>query len=103
MPVTEHPSLFRFWEWGQTQQPNRELMWRWAVWRLTLCKKESKELQDCDLCGNWRLELSGAELSNADLSGADLRGVDLRGAKYSGLTKFPGSFDPKAAGMIPGR
>jgi hypothetical protein len=45
--------------------------------------------------------LVGADLGGADLSGADLTAANLRGAKYSGKTKFPHGFDPKAAGMVP--
>jgi hypothetical protein len=75
MPVTEHPSLFKFWEWGRTYQPNREPMWHWAVARLGLCKGDVK---DCSLSDGTRLDLSGA-----DLDGAKLRNVDLRGANMN--------------------
>lgn len=90
MPVTEHPLLFKFWEWGRTYQPNMEPMRLWAQWRLGLCKK------DCSLHDDTRLDLSRADLSGADLSaGHDLyevwdrilfergSGVDLSGADLS--------------------
>ena len=43
---------------------------------------------------------AGESLEGADLEGVDLRGADLSGAKYNKLTKFPGDFDPEAAGMV---
>jgi uncharacterized protein YjbI with pentapeptide repeats len=83
MPATEHPSLLKFWEWGRTDQPNREPMLHWAQWRLELCSEKTK---DCSLTDNTRLDLSGADLSGADLSGpADLsRPVNLSGASLYG-------------------
>jgi hypothetical protein len=77
MPVTQHPSLFGFWEWGRTYPPNREPMWSWAVWRLRLCG--DKNAKDCSL-GDARIDLVGAILSFADLNGAHLSGADLTAA-----------------------
>jgi hypothetical protein len=48
MLATEHPSWIRFWNWGQTYQPNKEEMWHWAIWRLRLCDEGTK---DCNLDG----------------------------------------------------
>jgi uncharacterized protein YjbI with pentapeptide repeats len=48
--------------------------------------------------------LSDANLCGTNLSGANrLRGANLRGAKYCTDTKFPPSFDPKPAGMVPAK
>jgi hypothetical protein len=77
MPATERPSLLKFWQWGRTQQPNREPMWHWAGWRLTECKKEVK---DCSLKAELRLDLGDANLSKAQLSGANLIDANLSGA-----------------------
>jgi hypothetical protein len=49
IPVIEHLSLLKFWEWGRSYQPNREPMLHWAQWRLALCSKETK---DCSLEDN---------------------------------------------------
>jgi hypothetical protein len=65
MRVTEHPSLFEFWKWGRSYQPNLEPMALWAVWRLGMCKKEAK---DCSLRDDTRLDLINADLSGVDLS-----------------------------------
>lgn len=108
MRATEHPTWFRFWDWGRTYQPNREPMRSWAVERLHLC---NKEIKDCSLDQKTRLELnfinlhnadlstivsrttrpdfqswlmSPADLSDADLYGADLSGADLSGADLRG-------------------
>jgi hypothetical protein len=56
MPATEHPSLFPFWEWGRTYQPNREPMLRWAQERLGWCNKSAK---DCSLKDDTRLASRG--------------------------------------------
>ncbi len=53
-------------------------------------------LSNCDLRN---ANMKGANLSGTDLTGANLEGADLRGAYYSGATKFPEGFDPRAAGM----
>jgi hypothetical protein len=74
MPTTEHPSLWRFWEWYRTYQPNREPMRRWASWRLGLCNKESK---DCSLGNETRLDLGYANLSDANLGFANLSDASL--------------------------
>jgi uncharacterized protein YjbI with pentapeptide repeats len=88
MAVTEHPSWLKFWEWGRTYRPNREPMWHWAAARLDLCKKE---LKDCSVRGDTRIDIVGAKMSgallaeanltDADLSEADLTGANLTGAK----------------------
>jgi len=90
IPVTEHPSLFRPWEWGRSYQPNRDPMWHWAAWRLDECMKE------CSLMAGVRLDLReaklrdanliNADLSHANLIKADLRAVQLRGATLRGVT-----------------
>ena len=74
-----------------------------------------ESLEQADLVG---IDLRGANLTGADLQGADLQGADLpvpggqdspradlretnlRFARYNGDTKFPGDFDPEAAGMV---
>src|SRR5262249_18036735 len=65
MPVTEHPSWFKFWGWGSTSQPNWEPMLHWARSRLGQCSKETK---DCSFQNDIRLDLRGANLRGADLS-----------------------------------
>ncbi len=56
MPVTEHPSLFKFWEWGRTYQPNRQPMLHWAQSRLWLCTTEAK---DCSSSVDAHIDLRG--------------------------------------------
>jgi hypothetical protein len=94
MRATEHPSLFRFWDWGRAYQPNKEPLQRWAEWRLSLCNKEAKD------CGNGgaRIELTAADLNgtdlrnvdlcDADLSYAELNGANLTGANLNGARLF---------------
>jgi len=77
MVAVEHPSWFKFWEWGQTYYPNKQPLWRWAEWRLRLC---SKEIRDCALSEGTRLDLNDADLSSADLHDADLHGANIRWA-----------------------
>ncbi len=80
MTATEHPSLLKFWEWGRTDQPNREPMLLWAQWRLGLCSEKTK---DCSLTDDTRLDLSGANLSDAILSRANLSDAILSRANLS--------------------
>jgi uncharacterized protein YjbI with pentapeptide repeats len=67
-------------------------------------EKGFRDLTDMDLsnCDLRKANLKGAKLSGTDLTGAKLEGADLRGAYYSGATKFPEGFDPRAAGMFLG-
>ena len=81
MPATEHPSRFRFWEWGSLYQPNKGPMHEWAEWRLHLCDATRK---DCSTDGKVRIDLSFAHMNNADLSNTDLSGSDLRYASLCG-------------------
>jgi uncharacterized protein YjbI with pentapeptide repeats len=53
-------------------------------------------LKSTDLRG---ADLRRAELGAADLSGASLEGTQFRGATFDCYTKWPGSFDPKRAGL----
>lgn len=80
MRVTEHPSWFKFWEWGRAypDPPNRLPMWHWAQARLGLCKEKSK---DCSLQDGVRLDLGAADLRGAFLRDADLGGAYLTGAR----------------------
>ena len=88
--ATKHPDFLRFWHWDQTYQPNMDPLWQWALWRLELCNRSTK---DCALDDNARIDLSRADLHDAhlrdtrlrdaDLSRADLRGSDLSGASLS--------------------
>lgn len=89
MRVTEHPSWFKFWDWGRTYQPNHVPMWHWANTRLGLCKKE---LKDCSLRDDTRLDLSGADLGGADLRGAHLDGADLTNAVLDRWTQLDGAY-----------
>jgi hypothetical protein len=83
MPATKHPSLLKFWDWGRPHQPNRESMWRWALWRLELCSKEKKDciLDDASLpfvAGDGgRINLVLANLSGTKLSGTHLSDANL--------------------------
>lgn len=62
----------------------------------------SADLRGADLGGANLLgtDLSDANLSGADLSGATLMNADLSGALYDSFTRWPDSFDPKAAGAV---
>jgi hypothetical protein len=73
MRATDHPSWFRFWEWGRTYQPNAALR-LWALWRFPLC---SQAAQDCSSDSKWRIDLHWANLSDADLPYTDLRDANL--------------------------
>ena len=77
IPVTEAPSVFAPWAWGRVHQPNKDIMWRWALWRLGLCSSVS---HDCSQESDFRIDLREANLAGAKLNGADLHGADLRGA-----------------------
>jgi hypothetical protein len=59
-------------------------------------------LSEADLSGAslYGADLSGAKLFHTNLSGADLFKADLREAKYGVETKWPGGFDPVAAGAL---
>jgi len=81
MRATEHPSWFRFWEWGRTYQPNAAPMRLWAVWRFPLCNQAA---QDCSSDSKWRVDLYEANLHGADLPYAHLRDANLTGANLSG-------------------
>jgi hypothetical protein len=101
--ATDHPSWFRFWDWGQAYQPNMQPMHDWAVWRLRLCHTKAK---DCSLADEARADLSSANLSGTDLSvvnlsranlsytdfshaylnDIDLSGADLSGASFRGAS-----------------
>jgi uncharacterized protein YjbI with pentapeptide repeats len=81
MPVTEHPSLFKFWAWGRTYRPNLQPMLNWAWSRLGACKRD-----ECSLDSKTRLDLSFARLIGANLDGADLSGADLSNATLSGAS-----------------
>ena len=55
-----------------------------------------------NLCGS---DLSGTDLRGADLRGSDMSTADIKGAilyesKYNNATKWPGGFDPEAAGSV---
>ena len=94
--VTEHPSLYKFWQWGRTWQPNREPLLRWATWRLQFCQEGTT--RDCSedkpsdpdnvgMSATWDVGASEArriDFSDTDLRGADLSGVDLRAANFEG-------------------
>jgi hypothetical protein len=84
MPVTDHPSLLRFWEWRQTYQPNLVPMWHWAVSGLRACGQNGAK--DCSLNGDTRLDLSGANLHGAYLFYVNLSGANLRLANLHGAT-----------------
>jgi hypothetical protein len=76
MRATEHPSWFRFWDWGRTYQPNKKPLWHWATSRLGSC---SSGAGDCTTSNSARIDLSEADLSGADLHFVDLRHTDLHG------------------------
>jgi uncharacterized protein YjbI with pentapeptide repeats len=53
-------------------------------------------LKSTDLRG---ADLRRSQLGAADLSGASLEGTQFRGGTFDCYTKWPGSFDPKRAGL----
>ena len=83
MVATRPPLLSKPREWFQPpNQPNRIPMWEWARSRLGSC---SKEIKDCSLTGETRLDLRNAYLKGADLDvvnlwDAKLNAADLYGA-----------------------
>jgi hypothetical protein len=81
MPVTEHPSLLKFWQWGGNHHPNREPLWSWALRRLGACGKNGAK--DCSLKEDTRLDLKQADLSHAELGYTDLHNADLDHARLT--------------------
>jgi hypothetical protein len=73
MLATDHPSWFKFWEWGRTHQPNRKPLADWAEWRLPECQKNN----DYSAGDESRLDLYRAKLNGADLSADILNHADL--------------------------
>jgi hypothetical protein len=91
--VPPEPAFFNPIGWlawaGAWEQPNRDLLWRWALKALQACKTEQGK---CTTLNAFRIELTGADLRGADLGGRsigagerrfDLLGVDVHNADLS--------------------
>jgi hypothetical protein len=79
MRITDHPDLFRPWEWGNRSQPNLEPLGHWADARLPACSPK-----DCSLDPAHRIDLSGADLTGASLADSNLTNANLSGVNLIG-------------------
>jgi hypothetical protein len=74
--ITNHPSLWTFWKWGETSFPNKQFLHNWAKSQFEICGKrplvESLPTLNCTFYGFGRIELMGADLADADLHEVDL-------------------------------